>query len=87
MLGRGGILPEDVIEPAPGLAAMHDNVKGVVFCEFRGEQVVEAGLGRGGVCFETEVGLGRGVIRTHVQSRVGRRHGGTIVVIPGHASS
>jgi hypothetical protein len=31
MLGRGGILPEDVTEPALGLAVVHDTVKGVAF--------------------------------------------------------
>jgi hypothetical protein len=39
---------------------MRDTVEGVASCEIRGEQVVKAGLGRGGVCFEAEAGFDRG---------------------------
>jgi hypothetical protein len=60
MLGRGGSLPEAVAEPALGLAVVQDTVKGVAFCGIRRGQVAE--VGRGGVCFEAEAGLGRGVV-------------------------
>jgi hypothetical protein len=32
MLGRGGSLPEAVVEPSSRLAIVQDTVKGVVFC-------------------------------------------------------
>jgi hypothetical protein len=47
MLGQGGSLPEAVTKPTPGLAAVHDKIKGVAFCGIHGEQVAEAKLGRG----------------------------------------
>jgi hypothetical protein len=36
MLWRGGSLPEVVAEPAPGLTAVHDTVKGVTFSGIHG---------------------------------------------------
>ena len=62
MLGRGGNLPEAMVELPLGLASVQDTVGGVAFCGIRGEQVAETELGQGGVCSEAETGLGRGVV-------------------------
>jgi hypothetical protein len=62
MLWQGRSIMDVVAEPAPGLAAVHDTVKGVVFCGIHGGQVAEAGLERGRVCSEAEAGLKRGVV-------------------------
>jgi hypothetical protein len=62
VLGRCRSLPEVVIEPAPGFVDVHNTVEGVASYEISGERVAEVGLGRGGVCSETEAGFGRGVV-------------------------
>jgi hypothetical protein len=48
-LGRGGSLPEDMTEPALGFVDTRHTVEGVASCGIRGDQVAEAGLGRGRV--------------------------------------
>jgi hypothetical protein len=58
-LGRGGSLPEDMTEPALGFVDTRHTVEGVASCGIRGDQVAEAGLGRGRVCLEVEAGYGR----------------------------
>jgi hypothetical protein len=60
VLERGGSLPEVVTEPAPGSVDMHAIVEGVASRGIRGEQVAEAGLGRGRVCSEAKFDFGRG---------------------------
>jgi hypothetical protein len=62
MLGRGGSLPEAMAEPALGFVDMHDTVEGVASCRIHREQVAEAGLGWGIICFEAEAGFRWGVV-------------------------
>jgi hypothetical protein len=59
---RGRSLPEAVVEPALGLAAVQDTVKGVGSCWIRGEQVGEDELWRGGACSEAETSFGRDLV-------------------------
>jgi hypothetical protein len=96
VLGQGGSLSEAVIEPTPRFIDVHDTVEGVASCGIHGELVAEAGLGRGGVYFESEDDFKRGVVsfevhptlcRMRVLLGVGTRRGGTVAAILRHASS
>jgi hypothetical protein len=69
MLGRGRSLPEAMAEPSLGLDAVQDTVKGVAFCGIHGEQVAEAGLGRGRVCSEAKADHGQGVVSSQGPAR------------------
>ena len=60
-LGRGRSPPQVVTEPVLRFDDVHHSLKELPSAGFAGEQVAEARLERGGVCFEDEVGLGRDV--------------------------
>jgi hypothetical protein len=69
MLERGRSLPEAVAEPALGFATVHNTVEGVASCGIRREQVAEAELGRGGICFEAQTDFRRGVVSSRGLAR------------------